>query len=115
MIDGYEYWFTSWDLENNRWSMNPLIDSDQWLDSDMDSVDCNRDGNISLMNNLPTNASMNPEFMANTARDLAQVQALLDLVTTQSMHISRKVIPKLKQDEPYSTRLVVKTRCLHQE
>ncbi len=48
MIDGYEYWFTSWDLENNRWSMNPLIDSDQWLDSDMDSVDCDRDGNISL-------------------------------------------------------------------
>ena len=28
--------------------MNPLIDSDQWLDSDMDSVDCDRDGNISL-------------------------------------------------------------------
>ena len=48
MIDGFEYWFTSWDLENNRWSMNPLIDSDQWLDSDQDSVDCNRDGNISL-------------------------------------------------------------------
>ena len=48
MIDGFEYWFTSWDLENNRWSMNPLIDSDQWLDSDMDSVDCDRDGNISL-------------------------------------------------------------------
>jgi hypothetical protein len=48
MIDGFEYWFTSWDLENNRWSMNPLIDSDQWLDSDLDSVDCNQDGNISL-------------------------------------------------------------------
>ena len=48
MIDGYEYWFTNWDLENNRWSMNPLIDSDQWLDSDMDSVDCDRDGNLSL-------------------------------------------------------------------
>ena len=48
MIDGFEYWYTSWDLENNRWSMNPLIDSDQWLDSDQDSVDCNRDGNISL-------------------------------------------------------------------
>ena len=48
MIDGYEYWFTTWDLENNRWSMNPLIDSDQWLDSDGDSVDCDRDGNISL-------------------------------------------------------------------
>ena len=48
MIDGFEYWFTSWDLENNRWSMNPLIDSDKWLDSDSDSVDCNRDGNISL-------------------------------------------------------------------
>jgi hypothetical protein len=48
MIDGFEYWFTSWDLENNRWSMNPLIDSDQWLDSDQDSVDCDRDGNISL-------------------------------------------------------------------
>ena len=28
--------------------MNPLIDSDQWLDSDMDSVDCDRDGNISF-------------------------------------------------------------------
>ncbi|MDP6870321.1 MAG: hypothetical protein QGI21_06080 [Candidatus Poseidoniaceae archaeon] len=48
MIDGYEYWFTSWDLDNNRWSMNPLIDSDQWLDSDGDSYDCNRDGNVSL-------------------------------------------------------------------
>ena len=48
MIDGFEYWFTNWDLENNRWSMNPLIDSDQWLDSDSDSVDCDRDGNISL-------------------------------------------------------------------
>ena len=48
MIDGFEYWFTTWDLENNRWSMNPLIDSDQFLDSDQDSVDCDRDGNISL-------------------------------------------------------------------
>ena len=48
MIDGYEYWFTSWDLDDNRWSMNPLIDSDQWLDSDQDSVDCNGDGNLSL-------------------------------------------------------------------
>ena len=48
MIDGFEYWFTSWDLENNRWSMNPLIDSDQWLTANTDSVDCDRDGNISL-------------------------------------------------------------------
>ena len=62
--------------------MNPLIDSDQWLDSDMDSVDCNRDGNISLDEQFTNKRSMNPEFMANTARDLAQVQALLDLVIT---------------------------------
>ena len=48
MIDGYEYWFTSWDLEENRWSMNPLIDSDVWLDSDDDSYDCDGDGNISF-------------------------------------------------------------------
>ncbi|HIL66145.1 MAG TPA: hypothetical protein EYG33_08295 [Candidatus Poseidoniales archaeon] len=48
MLDGYEYWFTTWDLEDNRWSMNPLIDSDQWLDSDGDSYDCNQDGNLSL-------------------------------------------------------------------
>ena len=48
MIDGYEYWFTSWDLEENRWTMNPLIDSDVWLDSDDDSFDCDGDGNISF-------------------------------------------------------------------
>ncbi len=46
MHDGFEYWFTSWDLEANRWSMNPLIDSDVMLDSDGDSWDCNQDGII---------------------------------------------------------------------
>ena len=48
MYDGFEYWFTEWDLEENRWSMNPLIDSDVNLDSDGDSFDCDGDGNISL-------------------------------------------------------------------
>ena len=23
MSDGFEYWFTGWDLDENRWSMNP--------------------------------------------------------------------------------------------
>ncbi|DAC09979.1 MAG TPA: hypothetical protein D7I09_04740, partial [Candidatus Poseidoniales archaeon] len=48
MHDGFEYWFTSWDLEENRWGMNPLIDSDVNLDSDGDSWDCNGDGLIDL-------------------------------------------------------------------
>jgi hypothetical protein len=48
MFDGFEYWFTSWDLDENRWSMNPLIDGDVYLDSDDDSYDCNGDGDISL-------------------------------------------------------------------
>ncbi|MEK9698290.1 MAG: hypothetical protein VW270_21150, partial [Candidatus Poseidoniales archaeon] len=48
MYDGFEYWFTSWDLDENRWSMNPLIDGDVDLDSDDDSYDCNGDGDISL-------------------------------------------------------------------
>ena len=48
MYDGFEYWFTVWDLEENRWSMNPLIDSDVNLDSDGDSFDCDGDGNISI-------------------------------------------------------------------
>ena len=48
MHDGFEYWFTSWNLEENRWGMNPLIDSDVNLDSDGDSWDCNGDGNIDL-------------------------------------------------------------------
>lgn len=48
MHDGFEYWFTAWDLEENRWSMNPLIDSDVMLDSDGDSWDCNQDGMIDM-------------------------------------------------------------------
>ena len=48
MHDGFEYWFTSWNLEENRWGMNPLIDSDVNLDSDGDSWDCNGDGNIDI-------------------------------------------------------------------
>ena len=24
MVDGYEYWFSEWDLEENKWTMNPL-------------------------------------------------------------------------------------------
>ncbi|MDP6235394.1 MAG: hypothetical protein QF364_06090, partial [Candidatus Poseidoniaceae archaeon] len=48
MYDGFEYWFTVWDLEENRWSMNPLIDSDVNLDTDGDSFDCDGDGNISI-------------------------------------------------------------------
>lgn len=47
MYDGFEYWFTQWDLEENRWSMNPLIDNDVNLDTDGDSFDCDGDGNIS--------------------------------------------------------------------
>ena len=46
MYDGFEYWFTSWDLDENRWSINPLIDGDVNLDSDQDSFDCNGDGEI---------------------------------------------------------------------
>jgi hypothetical protein len=48
MYDGFEYWFTSWDLEENRWAMNPLIDGDVNLDSDGDSFDCNEDGTIDV-------------------------------------------------------------------
>ncbi|MBT60593.1 MAG: hypothetical protein CMA63_03440 [Euryarchaeota archaeon] len=48
MYDGFEYWFTVWDLEENRWSMNPLIDSDVNLDTDGDSFDCDGDGNLSM-------------------------------------------------------------------
>ena len=47
MSDGYEYWFTEWNLENNSWSMNPLTDYDVNIDSDQDSFDCNGDGEIS--------------------------------------------------------------------
>ena len=48
MSDGYEYWFTEWDLDESRWSMNPLIDNDVYLDSDDDSYDCDQNGNISV-------------------------------------------------------------------
>ena len=48
MYDGFEYWFSSWDLEENRWSMNPLIDGDVNLDTDGDSFDCNGDGEIDV-------------------------------------------------------------------
>ena len=47
MSDGYEYWFTEWNLEENGWEMNPLTDSDVHVDSDGDSFDCNGDGYIS--------------------------------------------------------------------
>ena len=47
MSDGYEYWFTEWNLEENGWEMNPLTDSDVHADSDDDSFDCNGDGYIS--------------------------------------------------------------------
>ena len=47
MSDGYEYWFTEWDLEDNIWTMNPLTDTDVHEDSDEDSFDCNGDGYIS--------------------------------------------------------------------
>ena len=50
MIDGYEYWFTEWDLDANMWTMNPLTDADvtnpQVNDADNDSWDCNNDGVI---------------------------------------------------------------------
>ncbi len=46
MSDGYEYWFTEWDLDGNRWSMNPLTITDVFADSDDDSYDCNQDGQI---------------------------------------------------------------------
>ncbi len=46
MSDGYEYWFTTWNLEENSWSMNPLSDHDVNIDSDLDSYDCNGDGEI---------------------------------------------------------------------
>ena len=46
MLDGYEYWFTGWDLEEDRWSMNPLSGTDVLLDLDDDSYDCNGDGVI---------------------------------------------------------------------
>ncbi len=48
MIDGYEYWFTEWDLDGNRWSMNPLTQSDIDADSDDDSYDCDGDGIIQM-------------------------------------------------------------------
>ncbi len=47
MGDGYEYWFTEWNLEDNHWTMNPLTDSDVEFDSDKDSYDCDGDGEIS--------------------------------------------------------------------
>ena len=40
MLDGYEYWFTEWDLDENRWTMNTLTDTDINADSDEDSFDC---------------------------------------------------------------------------
>jgi len=46
MIDGYEYWFTEWDLEANRWTMNPLTDADVLNDADGDSYDCDGDGQL---------------------------------------------------------------------
>ena len=46
MIDGYEYWFTEWDLDGNQWEMNPLSAADVDFDSDNDSWDCNGDGQI---------------------------------------------------------------------
>jgi len=47
MSDGFEYWFTEWNLEENRWDMNPLSNSDTSYDSDGDSYDCNGDGELS--------------------------------------------------------------------
>ncbi|MDB4819692.1 hypothetical protein OAH59_04500, partial [Euryarchaeota archaeon] len=47
MSDGYEYWFTEWNLEDNRWEMNLLIGTDINVDTDQDSFDCNGDGIIS--------------------------------------------------------------------
>ena len=46
MLDGYEYWFTEWDLDENRWTMNPLTDTDINADSDGDSFDCDGNGVI---------------------------------------------------------------------
>ena len=51
MSDGYEYW----NLESNKWTINPLTNSDANFDSDGDSYDCNGDGQISdseLFHNL---------------------------------------------------------------
>ena len=47
MSDGYEYWFTEWNLEDNRWEMNLLTGTDINVDTDDDSFDCNGDGIIS--------------------------------------------------------------------
>ena len=47
MSDWYEYWFTEWNLEDNRWEMNLLTGTDINVDTDQDSFDCNGDGIIS--------------------------------------------------------------------
>ena len=47
MSDGYEYWFTEWNLEQNLWEMNLLTSSDIYRDSDDDSYDCDGNGEIS--------------------------------------------------------------------
>ena len=55
MTDGYEYWFSEWNLESNKWTINPLTNSDTNFDSDGDSYDCNGDGEITdseLFHNL---------------------------------------------------------------
>ena len=47
MSDGYEYWFTEWNLEDNIWEMNPLTGTDVSRDTDDDSFDCDGNGFIS--------------------------------------------------------------------
>ena len=46
MSDGFEYWFTEWNLNQNRWEMNPLLTGDQDRDSDGDTYDCDQNGII---------------------------------------------------------------------
>ena len=52
MYDGFEYWFAEWDLENNLWSINPLIDGDVLLDTDGDSFDCYWETETSLLKKI---------------------------------------------------------------
>ena len=64
MSDGYEYWFTQWNLEENIWEMNPLTGSDVYRDSDETPMTATETVKFLTPSRLTILQNMNREYMA---------------------------------------------------
>ena len=93
MSDGFEYWFTEWDLEANSWTMNPLSDYDVNFDSDDDSFDCNGDGTITASEKFDNLAEYDSRIWGkrsafDTLPDTGLISYGMDTITSYMQEMS---------------------------